>query len=69
MAETEVLNRDIIHVLPEAGHWRVDGSGGGVFDTKDEAVRHSQQLAVNNAPCRVQVHTEDGSVEDEFNYE
>jgi hypothetical protein len=69
MAEnSETLDRELIHVVPEYGLWRVDGNGGGNFDTRAKAVRHAKALAKENAPCKVIVYAEDGTVEEEEEY-
>ena len=42
---------------------------GGVYDTRAKALHKAKEIARENAPCRVIVFAEDGSVAEEFNCE
>lgn len=56
------------HVIPQHGQWRIAKAGElfrGPYQTKDEAIRTAQLLALLDAPSEVLIHDSTGNVEAE----
>ena len=66
-------NRTVYHVIPDArgDKWLVSQENGGhrqLFRTKAEAERHAKELAREQEPSQVKVHTSDGNMEYQSTY-
>ena len=66
-------DRTVYHVVPNssAEKWLVTQENGGFrkeYRTKEEAVEEAKQLAREQEPSQVKVHTHDGNMEYESTY-
>ncbi len=63
----------VLHVDRDESEWvvRIEGvdDAGSRYGTKKEALRHARTFARDQAPSRLVVHRQDGSVQQEHDYE
>jgi hypothetical protein len=64
------MPRSQYHVVPAGDNWKVEKGSQvvGSYDTKDEAVDQGRQVAKDNQPSQLVIHTADGRIETEYTY-
>ncbi|MFR9777919.1 DUF2188 domain-containing protein [Micromonospora sp. MS34] len=65
------MSRKEYHVVPNGDGWKVEHGGRsvGTHDTKHAAVEAGRQVARDNQPSQLVVHTADGKIETEHTYQ
>lgn len=72
-AKKRKVSAVVYHVTPDGDGWSVNGEGakGAVsrHPTKNEAVSSARDIAHANAPSRLVIHKQDGSIQRAHEYE
>lgn len=67
------MSQTVYHVVPYNEQWAVKKQGGEqasrLAGTQEEAVAHAEQFARHQAPSRIVIHRQDGTIESQQSFE